>query len=218
MTYTIIVDAREVAEAGANTKEPFAGLFITRLPSEMEEVGYEIIGNTMIVKYEGNEDGRISVTSKMPYAIHGNIPRIFGIAAKVHNNITQIKLGKDTHRIDVLVNSPVGVYFNEGKIGGKIIRHETEGLVFTRNENTYCAVTKTTINSIYERFIKRGSGVCIPAEYLVRFVVSGKYVYQSMSLLFNDGGVAASFNNSISENDWQEKSQEVINSIEVDKE
>lgn len=218
MTYTIIVDAREVAEAGANTKEPFAGLFITRLPSELEEVGYEVIGNTMIVKYESNEDGRTSVSSKVPYAIHGTIPRIFGIVAKVHNGITQIKLGKETHRIDVLVNSPLGVYFNEGKIGGKIIRHETEGLVFTRNDNTYSAVTKTTLDSLYERFIKRGSGVCIPPDYLVRFVVNGKYIYQSMSLLFNDGGVAASFNSSISEDEWQEKSQEVISTIEGKKE
>jgi hypothetical protein len=213
MTYTIIVDSREIAEAQANTREPFADLFITRLPSECEEVGYERAGDTLIVKYEENEDGRMVVNAQLPYELHDHLPRIFGVILQLHYGVTKIKLGNKIHRIEVLVNAPCGVYHNEAVLGGRALKHETTGTVFTRGGDTYAAVNEATLALLNERFVKRGTGVFIPEMYMVRFVINGRYVYQPMSRLFNDVDVATSFNDAISKEEWIEKNQEVINSL-----
>ncbi|MNB58504.1 hypothetical protein D3C87_332570 [compost metagenome] len=213
MTYTIIVDSREVAEAQANTREPFKDLFITRLPSECEEVGYERVDDMLVVKYEENEDGRMTITAQMPYELHDHLPRIFGVIMKLHYGVTKIKLGNKIHRIEVLVNAPTGVYFNEAILGGRALKHETSGTVFTRGGDTYAAVNDVTLSILNERFVKKGTGVFIPDSYLVRFIVNGRYVYQPMSRLFNDVDVAISFNDAITKEEWAEKNQEVINSL-----
>ncbi|MNH65410.1 hypothetical protein D3C73_174190 [compost metagenome] len=213
MSYTIIVDSREIAEAQANTREPFADLFITRLPSECEEVGYERAGDTLIVKYEENEDGRMVVNAQLPYELHDHLPRIFGVILQLHYGVTKIKLGNKIHRIEVLVNAPCGVYHNEAVLGGRALKHETTGTVFTRGGDTYAAVNEATLGLLNERFVKRGTGVFIPEMYMVRFVINGRYVYQPMSRLFNDVDVATSFNDAISKEEWIEKNQEVINSL-----
>lgn len=212
-SYTIIVDTREVAEAQANTREPFKDLFITRLPSECEEVGYERAGDTLIVKYEENEDGRMAITAQMPYELHDHLPRIFGVIMQLHYGVTKIKLGSKTHRIHVLVNEPNGVYFNEAILGGRVLRHETTGTVFTRGGDTYSAVNEATLAILEERFVKKGTGIFIPDTYMVRFVINERYVYQPMSRLFNDVAVASSYNDAISKEEWAEKNQEVINSL-----
>lgn len=213
MSYTVIVDSREVAEAQANTREPFKDLFITRLPSECEEVGYEKVGDTLIIKYEENEDGRMMIGAQLPYEIHDHLPRIFGVILKLHYGVTRIKLGSKTHRIEVLVNAPGGVYYNEAMIGGRALKHETTGTVFTRGGDTYAAVNQATLDLLHERFIKRGHGQFIDDTFLVRFVVNGTYVYQPMSRLFNDVEVAMSFNGALTEADWAEKNAEVLNSL-----
>lgn len=213
MSYTIIVDSREIAEAQANTREPFKDLFITRLPSECEEVGYERVEDTLIIKYEENEEGRMAVTAQMPYELHDNLPRIFGVILKLHYGVTKIRLGNKTHRIEVLVNEPNGVYYNERILGGRSLKHETTGTVFTRGNDVYSAVNSITLDILNERFVKRGQGVFIPAEYLVRFIINGSYVYEPMSRLFNDVTVAASFNGAITEEDWIEKNLEVLNNL-----
>lgn len=212
MSYTIIVDSREVAEAQINTREPFKNLFITRLPSECEEVGYELAGDTLIIKYEENEEGRMEVTAQMPYELHDHLPRIFGVIMQLHYGVTKIKLGTKIHRITVLVNEPNGVYFNEYK-GTRVIKHETTGTVFTQGGDTYTAVNATTLSIINERFVKKGTGVFIPAEYLVRFIINNRYVYEPMSRLFNDVDVAISFNGKLTHTDWVEKNKEVLNSL-----
>lgn len=213
MSYTIIVDSREVAEAQANTREPFKDLFITRLPSECEEVGYERVGDTLIIKYEENEDGRMTMSAQLPYELHDHMPRIFGVILKLHYGVTKIKMGIKTHRVDVLVNAPGGVYFNEAVIGGRVLQHETSGAVFTRVGNVYAAVKATTITTLNERFVKKGAGVCIPNDYLVRFVINERYVYEPMSRMFGDLEVAEGYNDAITKADWLEKNQEVINSL-----
>lgn len=213
MTYTIIVDAREVAEAQANTREPFKDLFITRLPSELEEVGYERIDDTLVVKYEENEEGRMVIAAQLPYAIHDHLPRIFGVILKLHYGVTKIKLGNKVHRIEVLVNAPNGVYFNEMILGNRALKHEVTGTVFTRAGDTYAAVNHGTLALLNERFVKKGHGMFIDEAFLVRFIINGSYVYQPMSRLFNDVDVAVSFNAALTKEDWAEKNQEVLNSL-----
>ncbi|QTH80502.1 hypothetical protein PA10_00304 [Pseudomonas phage pPa_SNUABM_DT01] len=211
--YTIIVDAREIAEAQVNTAEPFKDLFVTRLPSECEEVGYERVNDTLIVKYEENEDGRMMITAQMPYELHDHLPRIFGVIMKLHYGVTKIKLGNKTMRIDVIVNDPTGVYYNEAVLGGKIVRHETAGSVFIRMGDTYSAVSDIALKVIYERFVRRGTGVFIPDHYLVRFVINGRYIYEPMARLFGDAEVAASFNSAIEAADWVEKSNIILKQL-----
>lgn len=213
MSYTIIVDAREVAEAQANTREPFKDLFITRLPSELEEVGYERIDDTLVVKYEENEEGRMVISAQLPYAIHDHLPRIFGVILKLHYGVTKIKLGDKIHRIEVLVNAPNGVYYNEAILGGRVLKHEVTGTVFTRGGDTYAAVNHTTMALLNERFIKKGHGMFIDDSFLVRFVVNDRYVYQPLSRLFNGVEVAMSYNPALTKEDWAEKNQEVLNSL-----
>jgi len=216
--YTIIVDSREVAEAQANTREPFTDLFITRLPSTMEEVGYERAGDTLIVKYEENEEGRLNIGAQLPYELHDHMPRVFGVILQLHYGVTKIKLGNKIHRVEVLVNAPNGVYFNESILGGRVLRHETHGVVFTRAGDTYAAVNDSTLQIINERFVKRGTGVFIPDAYMVRFVINNRYVYQPLSRLFNDIDVAVSFNDRIGYEEWAEKNKELLNLLgELDK-
>ncbi|MNO12928.1 hypothetical protein D3C76_25460 [compost metagenome] len=209
-SYTIVVDSREVAEAQANTNEPFKNLFVTRLPSECEEVGYERIDDTLVIKYEQTEDGRLQISAQQTYEFTDNLPRIFGVILKLHYGVTRIKLGNKVVRIDVLQNEPNGVYYNEPVIGGRVVRHETKGVVFTRADNTYSAVTDTTLAVIRERFVRRGTGVFIPDSYLVRFTVNNSYVYEPMSRLFGDAEVAASFNLAIDASTWTDKTNEIV--------
>lgn len=116
------------------------------------------------------------------------------------------------------MNAPNGVYFNESILGGRVLRHETHGVVFTRAGDTYAAVNDSTLQIINERFVKRGTGVFIPDAYMVRFVINNRYVYQPLSRLFNDVDVAVSFNDRIGYEEWTEKNKELLNLLgELDK-
>ncbi|MNZ52697.1 hypothetical protein D3C78_705540 [compost metagenome] len=149
----------------------------------------------------------------MPYDLHDDLPRIFGVILKLHYGVTKIKLGNKVLRIDVLENAPNGVYYNETVLGHGLVRHEVSGSVFTRTCNVYSAINSDTLKLLNERFVKRNHGVFIPNDYLVRFVVNGRYIYQPMSRLFGDAEVAAGFTNDLEVAEWVEKSNEILKEL-----
>lgn len=206
--YTIVIDHRELAEATANTREPFGNLFITRIESEQEEVGYEKIGDLLVVKYEENEDGRINLNPALSYNGIESLPRIYGVIMKIHG-AAQIRLGKTLIKASVVVNAPNGIYYNEACRGGRVFKHELQGLVFTLTGDTYSAVNNETLEILNRRFVSRGHGIVIPDSYLVRFEVDGKFVYQPLQRVFNNPTVASSFSSKITEREWVEKNNAV---------
>jgi len=213
MKYTFITNQAEVAEASTNTYEPFKNLFITKIPSTGEEVGYELRGDMVVVKYEQTEDERLLIESSSIYdQLDGDvttlIPRIFGVVAHMHH-VTKLKLGGKVILIEVMVNRPDGVYYTERTGSGVVIRHALDGLVFMRVGETYIAVNNATLITLHRQYICLSVGMFIPGEYLVRFVQGEKFIYAPMAHAFHDAVVAHSFNQAIVPEQWVECSHEL---------
>lgn len=209
MQYSFIIDHTDFEEIRLNTTEVFENLYISRQPSVEEEVGYEIKGDTLIMKYEQNEDGRIILDSAKKFnGLAPLLPAIFGAVMHLHK-LKKLKVCNHEFDVEVFINKPNGIYLNERGADGDVIRHELGGMIYRRRDALYCQINEMKVFKRMIQMRKNGIGSFIDPEILVRFEVNGKFVYQPAGHCYYDPVVAHSFNPSITDKMWLDKRDEL---------
>lgn len=212
-TYSFIITEDELVEARLNTTEPFDRLFITKLPSEDVEVGYEVRDEVLTIKYEQLDDERLLLAELTADEIRAHdMPHIYGVILKLHG-IRKLKLGKDViFYTSVTVNSPCGVWHAVRDTDGTVFEHAVKGTVFIRTEDwRYTALSSATIVELYRRYVLLGQGQFIPSMYLIRV---RDYEYLPLNTMFHLPEVAHSFYPSISSDGWENLRQVFIKACE----
>jgi len=202
MSYTFVVDNNEIEEARSNTTEPFKNLFITKVDSD--EIGYEVQGDVIVIKYEMVDDERFVIRSNQTYEENGYItplPSLFGVAAKLHGCKTMV-IGSSKFAIDVAVNSEESEYVAARAKVGYVEYHQSNGVVFELVGNRYVAVSNNMIKAIRDSYAAKGLHGMIPEKYMVRFQVGDRFVYSHLANAYRDPLVAHSFNREIPEELW----------------
>lgn len=209
MIYSFVIDHTDVEEVKANTKEVFANLFISRLPSTEEEVGYEIKDDTIIMKYEQNEDGRIMLDSMRKLKeIEAFLPPIFGAVLEMHQ-IKKLKICERLYDVDVFVNQPTGMYINERADDGQVVRHEVGGVIYERSGNIIRQVEDLQALTKMAEMRKLNIGPFISPTYLIRFEINDKFIYVPVGYCFHDPLVSKALCPRVTVSQWAEKTVEV---------
>jgi hypothetical protein len=193
LIYSFVIDHTDVEEVKANTKEVFANLFISRLPSTEEEVGYEIKDDTIIMKYEQNEDGRIMLDSMRKLKeIEAFLPPIFGAVLEMHQ-IKKLKICERLYDVDVFVNQPTGMYINERADDGQVVRHEVGGVIYERSGN----------------IIRQVEDLQALTKMAEMRKLNDKFIYVPVGYCFHDPLVSKALCPRVTVSQWAEKTVEV---------
>lgn len=208
-TYSFVISHDDLLEARINTTEPFSGLFITKLPSFDTELGYEVRGTELIVKYEEVDGERLLLTTGSYYSQETPLPTIYGIVLKLHG-LRTLRVGNNPVVVaDVHVNSPDDFYVTRRNAGGLVENHPVKGDVFTYKEGFgYTTLTESAIDDLYRKYVHLGHGAFIPGCYLVRFgsvVDNGSVLYVPLAWLFHDPLVAQAHFPTIDADLWKMK-------------
>lgn len=204
MSITFIIGQDLLNEATTNTTEPFKGLFITKLPSEGVEYGYEVIDHQVILKYETDEDDCLRFNES---TITGeNLPSTYGVILKLHQ-ASVLEVGAQKYNADVIVNAPDGTYKSIFNDEGLVENHPVEGDVFIKVEGFgYMAVLDHVICDLYRQYVCLDRGVFIPNEFMIRFTKPrGAFIYTPMSYLYSEPLVAESFYATVPSHRWEER-------------
>jgi len=209
LIYSFVVDHADIEEIKAHTKEVFANLFIARQPSMEAEVGYEIKGDVIIMKYEQNEDDRIVLDSEKRLKEMGSfLPPIFGAVLEIHR-IDKLQICDRIYDVEVYVNQPAGMYANERSEDGQVIRHELGGLFYERCGNVYRQIDDPNALLKMQELRRLNLGPFISPAHLVRFEVGDKFVYTPVGYCFHDPLVSKALCPAIKVAQWAEKTAEI---------
>ncbi len=212
-TYTFIITQDELVEARLNTTEPFDRLFISKLPSEDVEIGYEVRDDVLTVKYEQLDNDRLMIANLSPEEVEAyQIPHIYGVVLKLHG-VRKLKLGVSTVLYtDVRINQPCGVWHAVQQPDNSVIEHAVDGRVFVLTEdNRYTALSDEHISDLYHKYVPLGQGPFIPSMYLIR---THGYKYVPLNMLFHLPEVAHSFYPEISAVEWERMHEEFVDLCE----
>ena len=202
MSYTFVIDNNKLEEARSNTNEPFKNLFITTAAGD--EIGYEVQGDVIIIKYEMADDERFVIRSNQTYEENGYItplPSLFGVVAKIHDCKVMV-IGSSKFSIDLVVNSDESEFVASRAKVGYVEYHQSNGVVFELVGNRYVAVSNNMIKAIRDSYAAKGLHGMIPEKYMVRFQLGDRFVYSHLANAYRDPLVAHSFNREIPEELW----------------
>lgn len=204
-TIQAVINKEEVDEMKANLREPFPNLFVGQMPSVEEEVGYEVQDNKVIIKYEFVDSERKMIRSNLTHQENGyatNLPRIFGVICEIHK-VQFLQIGSSIMSLQVHVNDPDGKYAYTQQSSSRVLRHDREGLVFTRDilEN-YEAVEDDVLKALLKTYVGGGYGMAIPGRYTVRFKAGNEFRYYPLSSVFTDPVVATSLHKEVPVEYW----------------
>ncbi|MNV74534.1 hypothetical protein D3C71_1677600 [compost metagenome] len=129
------------------------------------------------------------------------LPRLFGAVVALHHAKTLI-IGSTRFNVEVVVNSPNRDFYTDRTIDGTVRHHQNDGIVFTLKGDKYIAVDKNTVLALRDTYAHKGVHFMIPEEYVVRFAVTGQYIYSPLVHAYRDPTVAHSFNREIPESEW----------------
>ncbi len=209
MQYSFIIDHTDFEEIRLNTTEVFENLYISRQPSVEEEVGYEIKDDTLIMKYEQNEDGRIILDSAKKFkGLETTLPAVFGAVMYLHK-LKKLKVCDQLIDVEVFINRPNGIYLNERAADGCIIRHELGGILYRKRGLLYCQINEMKVFKRMIEMCRNNVGMFIDPDILVRFEINDKFVYAAAGNCFHDPLVACSFRRSITSEMWSAKRAEL---------
>lgn len=209
MDYTFVIDHTDAEEIALHTKEVFKNLFISKQPSRHEEVGYELIDDTIVIKYEQTEDERLVVDAiRIPHYTLAHLPTIFG-AVVAHHHAIKLKIGTIVLNVSVVVNEPNGAYYNEREADGTVIRHAVNGHIFKQHGNRYVSVTDNKTLHDVATHLKLNLGQFVAQSLLVRFMQGEKMIYAPLAYCFHDPRVANAMNKKITASDWAMKREEI---------
>lgn len=202
MSYTFVIDNNKLEQARSNTHEPFKNLFITKVDSD--EVGYEVLDDVIVIKYEMADDERFVIRSNQTYEENGYItplPSLFGVVAKIHDCKVMV-IGSSKFSIDLVVNSDESEFVASRAKVGYVEYHQSNGVVFELVGNRYVAVSNNMIKAIRDSYVAKGLHGMIPEKYMVRFQLGDRFVYSHLANAYRDPLVAHSFNREIPEERW----------------
>lgn len=206
MQYQSVVSQKDLLELRHNSTEVADNLWVSRLPSQEESIAYELKGGFLIVKYEENEDGRITF-SNVTYKFN-RVSTMIALACALHKR-SMFKVGASVYDINVVVNQPDGIYHVEIE-GNSIIRHQANGLVFLREGDFYVAVSDSLLAQIYISRLGLSIHSLIDHDYLIRFQINGKYRYFPMAYVYIDPIIRESFlKGDSTEYQWDNKALEI---------
>lgn len=213
MHYEAVVSYQDLIEFQYNSKEVAENLWVSELPTYHESIGYELRGSILVVKYEQNEDERISYgDTSYTLAI---VPQVIALACALHKR-TYVQLGITRHTIHVAVNHPEGAYIAQSHLaGGRVFKHQAKGLIFNKEKDFYMALEDRLVAQLYVDRMGLSIGNLIPAAYLVRFEDNGKFHYFPASLVFTDPIIRESYLSIVEKDfDWDGKRKEIEDFVE----
>lgn len=212
MYYQSVCKSTDLEEMRHNSKEVSPGLWISKVPSAMETIGYEIRGGFLIVKFEESEDDRIPY-GNVAYKFK-HVSSMIALACALHKK-KMFKVGSSVYEIHVTVNHPEGRYEVESDMLNNLLHHQLDGLVFVKEEDFYLAITEERLAEILVERIGRSLGNIIDHRYLVRFKVQGKFKYYPLAWIFTDPELLTSYLKPGEENlPWNEKLTEIEQFVE----
>lgn len=211
--FKFIVSQSEVEELGVNTKEVFKDRWVSEVPSQNIAIGYSFDVDTLEIdiKYEDNEDGRITAEELESDARHGaTLPAVYGAVVR-HHRAKSIRVGDIVRNCVVHVNQPDGMYRSIKKnFCNTIYHHAVDGDLFTLEGDTYVKVSDSAIEEILESHVgEYDLGIFIPERYLVRWYTNGDYSYHPVKYAFFPGAhaIAAKYG---TDQMWMEKARELV--------
>lgn len=215
MHYEVVVSRQDLLEFDYNSREVHTNLWISQLPTFNESIGYEIRQAMLVVKFEENEDGRITYGN--PSYTLQQVTQTIALACAKHR-VSHFVLGASVHTIHVSVNEPQGAFIaKQGKPGVGVIKHQAAGLVFVKEGNFFMALENSMVAALYvNRMSNEMSLRLIPSAYLVRFEgKNGEFHYFPLSHVFADPDVRDSYLFKETETfDWDGKRKEIEDFVE----
>jgi hypothetical protein len=212
MYYQAVCKSTDLEELRHNTKAVIPGHWISKLPSAMESIGYEIRGGFLIVKFEESEDGRIPY-GNVAYKFK-HVSSMIALACALHKK-KMFKVGTSVYEIHVTVNHPEGMYAVTTDLLNNLTHHQVEGMVFVKEGDFYLAITDERLAEILVDRIGLSLGNIIDHRYLVRFKTMGKFKYYPLAWVFTDPELLTSYLKPDEENlPWNEKLTEIEQFVE----
>lgn len=209
--FKFVISKAELEEVARNTTEPFKGLWLSHLPSQGILIGYGVVDNTIVIKFEDNDGERLSAEELYTDMDRMRLPSVYGSILTFH----------DAHRIEVIdkvvdasvhVNHPDGLYLTEYSRDGRgVVHHTLEGDVFTLQGDTYVALSAESCKDVIERHLKYDLGMFIPDEYLVRFGKGSGWIYFPLRYVFHGDVVAVALSKFGEAELWAKKEKELTN-------
>jgi len=213
MEYTFVLNHTDVEEVARNTNEVFKNLFVSKQPSKREEVGYELIDDMVVIKYEQTEDERLVIDNmRIPHYTLAHLPVIFG-AIVAHHRVIHLKVGAVVLTVNTVVNHPTGTYYSERDAVVGVTHHAIAGHIFKQHGNRYVALPDPALLKAIHRQVNLGVGQFIDPSLLVRFLLNEKPVYVPLAYCFHDPRVANALVKKVSATEWVGKRDEITTAL-----